>query len=432
MIGALAPLRAHGPFFAMSPAVSDRYVEAGAEFLSWMAVAGGLLVGVALCSVYLRRLSISTSAVYLALGVVLGPLGTHWLQPIIDHESRWFEYLTQVAVIVSLFMGGLKLRAPFEAKAWRTVPLLAGPIMLASIVGVAVFARVALRLDGASCLLLGSVLAPTDPVLASSVSVSEAADRDRMRYGLSGEAGLNDGMAFPFVVFAMDWITHRGPGTWILGWAVVHVLWATPIALAVGYALGWGLGHVTVYLRVRHRDVSGPNDLLALGLIALAYVAAEMLHAWGFLAVFAAGVGLRRAESAIVLRSPHPDARLPATHPPAEDLVAAKLREDAVEQPAVAVGAVVADTLAFGRTAERLLELLLVVLVGASLGRAGVARRILPVRGASSRVGTCVSRADSDHHRAAMAHGMVRYSRHWKPVLRGVCADACAFVARPS
>lgn len=363
--------RPHGALFAKSPHV----VLAGAlsgTFLGWMAIAGLLLLSIALASSSLQRLPISTSGLYLAVGAVLGPLCMAWLRIEVTRESHWFEALTQVAVVVSLFVGGLKLRLPFSAAAWRTVPRLAGPIMVLTIAGLAAFAHVALDLPGPIALLLGAVLAPTDPVLASAVSVNEAMDHDRMRYGLSGEAGLNDGMAFPFVVFAVDWVAAGGPGAWIGRWMLERVVWATPVALVLGYTMGKYVGRLAVLLRTRNRDATGPSDFLALALIALSYVAAELVSAWGFLAVFAAGVGLRRAELETVRVAPHPEhadaGPDPATgHPPAEDLVAAKVPAEAVEQPAVAVGVVVAETLSFGRTAERLLELTLVVLVGAAL-----------------------------------------------------------------
>ena len=97
---------------------------------------------------------------------------------------------------------------------------LAGPVMLFSIVGVALVAHLGVGLSPAGAVLLGAVLAPTDPVLASSVAVNDAADHDRLRYGLSGEAGLNDGMAFPFVMFGLMWMKNGSLGSWIGEWAL--------------------------------------------------------------------------------------------------------------------------------------------------------------------------------------------------------------------
>ncbi|HWN43231.1 MAG TPA: cation:proton antiporter [Thermoanaerobaculia bacterium] len=339
------------------------------SFLGWMAAIGGLLLLVALSSAYLRRLPVSTAVLYMLLGIALGPLGLGLLRVDVRESAPWLERLTEIAVIVSLFVGGLKLRLHWRNPAWTAAYLLMGPVMLACILGVALLARFFLGLDTASALLLGALLAPTDPVLAGTVSVNDAADHDRMRYGLSGEAGLNDGMAFPFVIFALLWAEHGRAGDWIGGWALHRLVWAVPAALVLGHVLGKGIGRLAVWLRSRHRDTAAPSDFLALALIALSYVGAEVIGAWGFLAVFAAGVGLRSAELKVVKESPHPEADSSPSepHPPAEDLVSANVAAEALKEPAVAAGRLVAETLSFGDTVERLLEILLVVLVGVSL-----------------------------------------------------------------
>jgi sodium/hydrogen antiporter len=349
------------------PAIFDPQVT----FLGWMALFGIVLLAMALLASHLRRLPVSSSLIYLFLGLGIGPLGFGWLRLDFAQHSVWLEHVTEIAVIVSLFIGGLKLRLPFRHPAWRAVYRLAAPVMLLSIVGIALFAHLVLKLSAPAALLLGAVLAPTDPVLASAVSVSEAQDEDRMRYGLSGEAGLNDGMAFPFVALALTWQLERGPGAWLGTWALSRVLWAVPAALALGYVMGKYVSQAAMRHRSRERHVEANSDFLALALIALSYVAAELVHAWGFLAVFGAGVGLRAAELTIVAQSPHPEAPAdcasPEAHPPAEDLIPGKLHESAMEQPAVAAGVMVAESLSFGNTAERMLELLLVLVVGVSL-----------------------------------------------------------------
>ena len=269
-------------------------------FAGWMAVVGALLLTMALSSAFLRHLPISTSAIYLAAGIALGPLMFGLVRLDIGASVGWFERLTEIAVIVSLFVGGLRLRLPLRDPAWRAAYILAGPVMLLSIAGVALAASWLFGLSAPIALLVGAVLAPTDPVLASTISVNEAKDHDRLRYGISGEAGLNDGMAFPFVVFALLWAEHGGAGAWIGKWALQRLLWAIPAALLLGFFLGRGVGRLAIFLRSRHRDTTAPSDFLALALILLSYVFAETIGAWGFLAVFAAGVGLRGAEINVV------------------------------------------------------------------------------------------------------------------------------------
>lgn len=344
-------------------------------FLSWMTLAGVLLLLMALLSSHIRRVPVSTSAIYLAIGIALGPLGFELLRIDIGSSVHWFERLTEIAVIVSLFVGGLRMRLPLAHRAWRAAYLMAGPVMLLCIAGVAVVAHTLLGFPAPLALLTGAILVPTDPVLASAVSVSEAKDHDRMRYGLSGEAGLNDGMAFPFVVLALLWAEHGSAGAWTLQWALHRLVWAVPAALILGFYLGRGVGRVAITLRSRERDTAAPSDFLALALIALSYVGAEAIGSWGFLAVFAAGVGLRRAEIKVVQHQPHPEHRrrteesaeeeLP--HPPAEDLVPRKVQEDDLDEPAVAAGVLVSEVISFGDTAERLLEVLLVVIVGVAI-----------------------------------------------------------------
>ncbi len=343
-------------------------------FLGWMALVGGLLLLMALSSAYLRNLPISTSTIYLALGLAIGPLGLQWLEIDLRDEVGWFERLTEVSVIVALFVGGLKLRLPLRDPAWIAARRLGGPIMLATIIGVALCAKLLLDVDTAMALLIGAVLAPTDPVLAGTVKVNSAADHDRMRYGLSGEAGLNDGMAFPFVIFALLWAEHGGAGEWIVTWGLHRLLWAVPAGLVLGFLLGRGVGRLAIWLRSHQQDTGAPSDFLALALIALSYVAAEAIGAWGFLATFAAGAGLRHAELHITRTTPsqaqqqNKSSEISAVpHPPAEHLVGASVQEEELKEPAVAAGVLVAETISFGDTAERLLEVMLVVLVGVLL-----------------------------------------------------------------
>jgi NhaP-type Na+/H+ or K+/H+ antiporter len=160
------------------------------SFLVWMSLVGVLLLLMALLSAYLRRLPITTSAIYLAIGLLVSPLAFDLVDINFVEWKSIFEHLTEIAVIVSLFIGGLKLRLPLRNPAWTAAYRLAAPVMLASIAGVAVFSHFVFGFEWASAFLLGAILAPTDPVLASTVSVNNAGDHDRMRYGLSGEADL--------------------------------------------------------------------------------------------------------------------------------------------------------------------------------------------------------------------------------------------------
>lgn len=344
------------------------------EFVGWLGIAGVLLLMMALSASHLRALPVSSSIIYLGVGAGLGPAGLGWLLVDFSSAPELLERLTEMAVIISLFVSGLKLRLPVVHPAWRAAYWLAGPVMLVCIVGVAAVAGVGFGLSGAAALLVGAILAPTDPVLASALSVDDARDADKLRYALSGEAGMNDGMPFPFVVFGLSWLGEGRLGDWVLSWALERVGWAVSAGVAVGYLLGAFVGRLAIWLRTREPDNHAPNDLLLLALICTSYFAAEQVGAWGFLAVFAAGLGLRRAELQAVQACPHPKVAEdrtqdsdPGQHPPAEHLVEANVEAQSLETPAVSAGVLVAESLTFGHALERMLEFLLVVIVGSAL-----------------------------------------------------------------
>jgi NhaP-type Na+/H+ or K+/H+ antiporter len=348
-----------------------------------MAAGGALLLTMALSSALIQRLPVSTAAIYLGVGCAIGPWGFDVLRIDLTDNAPWIERLTEIAVILSLFIGGLRLRLPLGHLAWRAAFRLASVVMVASIAGVAVCAWLFLDMDPALALLLGAILAPTDPVLASSVTVGHSQDNDRLRYALSGEAGLNDGAAFPFVVLGLLLL---GPVSMseIATWAGLRLLWAVPAGLLLGYGLGRLVGAAAIALRSRSRDTAAPTDFLALALIALSYTGAIAIGAWGFLAVFAAGIGLRHAEVLAVREDPHPKAEQidEEVHPPAETLVSPNtVTEQEMAQPAVAAGVLVAEVFSFGDTLERMLEVLLVGIVGVSLATHWDPRAVLLAAG---------------------------------------------------
>lgn len=339
-------------------------------FTVWVAVLGAVLLTLALTSSYLRWMPVTTSAMCLVLGVAIGPMGLDVLKLDISDSAVWMEHLTEVAVVFSLFVSGLKLRLPLKNRTWRIAFGLAGPVMILCIAGLCLALHYLFGLSWGVSMLIGAMLAPTDPVLAALVQVNDARDDDRVRFGLSGEAGLNDGTAFPFVILGLLMLREDGSG--FLGeWLLRNVLWAVPAGLLVGYWMGRGIGKLTLSMRIRNADSTlSPNDYLALALIALAYVVAEWIQGYGFLSVFAAGLGLRQAE----VKSTDEAA------PPAEHLVQPVVGHETVDpQQAVlgdteslddgqlAAGVMMSDMLAFGSLVERSMEVFLVTLLGVVL-----------------------------------------------------------------
>ena len=228
--------------------------------------------------------------------------------------------------------------------------------MVLTIAGTAAVGMAVLALPLGAAVLLGALLAPTDPVLASDVQVSHEHDTEPVRFSLTGEAGLNDGTAFPFVMLGLGLMGAHGLGEYGWRWLVVDLVWAVAAGLGVGTLCGAGIGKLVIYLRRVHREAVGLDEFLALGLIALSYGIALLIHAYGFLAVFAAGLSVRRIERE------HSDVPAPADVEHAETST-----EEQATHPDTAPTYMARAVLGFNEQLERLGELAVVLVVGAML-----------------------------------------------------------------
>lgn len=334
--------------------------DTGNEVALWALVIGVLLTTMALAGSQLRRLPLSTGMLYLGAGVALGPLGLALLAPHPLVHAPLLERAAEVAVLISLFAVGLKLGLPLTDTRWHLAWRLATISMGVTIGCVALVGMLVLGLSPGAAVLLGAIVAPTDPVLASDVQVVEASDRDRLRLSLSGEGGLNDGAAFPFVMLGLGLLGLHDLGTWGWRWLAVDVAWAIAGGLGIGAALGALIGRLVLHLRTQHRLSLGLDEFLALGLIALAYGVALLCHAYGFLAVLAAGVALQRTQQG----PPHPAGpALPAATPLATQDAAEAIATD--ERYAGAY--LMQEIRDFNDQLERIVEVAVVLLVGAAL-----------------------------------------------------------------
>ncbi|UFP96191.1 cation:proton antiporter [Gloeobacter morelensis] len=324
----------------------------------WFVIVGALFIVMALSNSILRRLPLTTSLLYLLVGLVLGPVGLGLIRLDAIEQAGWLERITEVAVIISLFTSGLKLRTPLSQKRWQLPVRLAFVSMTVTVALIAGAGVFWLGLPLGAAILLGAVLAPTDPVLASDVQLEDPFDADRLRFSLTGEAGLNDGTAFPFVMLGLGLLgLHElGEGGW--RWIAVDVLWATAAGLGVGWLCGLLVGRLVLYLRTRREEAVQLDDFLALGLIALSYGAALLVAGYGFLAVFAAGLALRSIE----LQA--------AGEKPSEDVQAVARQGAEKEVPPGSESAplfMAQAVLEFNEQLERIGEVVVVVLVGGLL-----------------------------------------------------------------
>lgn len=339
--------------------------------IGWFIAVGLLLVSMAFATPFFHRLPLSVSILYLGVGVVLGPNVLGIITWELVQEAKLFEHVTEIAVIVSLFTVGLTMRRSLTDRMWLLPIRLATITMVLTIVAVTGIGVLWLGLPLGAAVLLGAILAPTDPVLASDVQLQDASDQDPLRYSISGEAGLNDGAAFPFVMLGLGLLgLHANTDGGLLnfwveqpfslwGWLGWDLVWAVIVGLGVGAGTGWLVGQGSLFLQRRMSAAFSLHEFLVLGLIALAYGLAELFFGYGFLAVFAAGFALRYIELRATDHAPEPT-ELPSVTPGAKN----EHLDEMVHEHPKATQFLAASLLDFNDKLEHLLLAVIVVLVG--------------------------------------------------------------------
>lgn len=323
---------------------------------SWFILIGCLMLARGLAATTISRLPFTSAIVYMCVGLALGPvaLDIFHFDPVA--QSKLLETMAEIAVLVSLFSAGVKMPVPITYQRWAPSIRLAWVSMAMTVGLVAYYATFVLGMPLGAGVLLGAILAPTDPVLATDVQVRHPGDKDQLRFALTCEAGMNDGSAFPFVMLGLGLLGLHDLGEFAWRWALLDVIWATSGAVAIGIGAGAALGKLGWMLRNQHPKHDVLDDLVGLGLIAVVYGLCLWLNVWGFLAVFFAGVALRQTE--LVLSGVHKDRQ--------GLLVDADLKTDPVsgaptDTPPLIVSA---ESLVFKEHLERLSELTLVLLLG--------------------------------------------------------------------
>jgi NhaP-type Na+/H+ or K+/H+ antiporter len=255
-------------------------------------VIGLLLLAVTLGSGWISRLPLSFALIYLVVGILLGPYGFGLVD--LRPDAELLERLAEFVVIVSLFSCGLKMNRPLNPAGWNSTVRLIGLLMPLSIFAVAAIGHWLLGLSWGAAVLMGAILAPTDPVLASEVQLAHTEDRDELRFGLTSEGGLNDALAFPFVYFGLHWIKDENLDNWFRQWVAVDLIWAIAAGIIMGIIVAKAVVWLSKRSQKRRAIDESMEDFIALGTILLTYSLTEVVNGYGFLAVFVAGIMVRR------------------------------------------------------------------------------------------------------------------------------------------
>ncbi len=281
---------------------------------SYLVVGVALLLGAVAARVFRER-ALSTPIVVVLVGAAAGiPLReSNPVSPVLNTEAA--ERLTEACVIVALMGVGLAINRPLSWRGWCTTRRLLLLAMPLSIGGVALLGWGLMGLAPAGALLLGAALAPTDPVLASDVQVAGpttagvdaegdeqgddevVAEDDEVRFALTSEAGLNDGLAFPFVYAAIFLASLGGVSEWGAGWVAWELVGKVVLGAAIGWVAGKGLSRMAFNSRSASlRLAEGGEPLIALAVTFAVYGGTEVVGGYGFIAVFVCALALRSTE----------------------------------------------------------------------------------------------------------------------------------------
>ncbi|QBX33380.1 sodium:proton antiporter [Paracoccus liaowanqingii] len=259
---------------------------------------GVLIALVAWLPLALRRLPLSLPIVCIGLGMGLGAIPWFRFAPSPLEHPEITERFAEFVVIIALMGAGLKIDRVLGLRSWMITWRL---IFLTLPLGIALITLLAgtwLGLPWALALLLGAVLAPTDPVLASDVQVGppKTGEEDEVRFALTSEAGVNDGAAFPFVHLAIALaaasVTQE---PWALEWLTYNVLWEIGVGILGGYLVGRLFGWITFRIPAETKLAKTGDGLIALAATFVSYGFTETIHSYGFLSVFVTALTFRQA-----------------------------------------------------------------------------------------------------------------------------------------
>lgn len=270
------------------------------SYILSLAIIGLAALGMAWMPYLSQKIRISYAVIYVAIGILFYSLfGNVLPTPNPIKYADYAQHLTELVVIISIMGTGLKIDQPFSFKTWSIPFRLVTITMLLCIGLMFLLGRYVLGFNIASALLLGAALAPTDPVLASDVQVGPPMEdvKDNVRFSLTAEAGLNDGVAFPFTWLAIALAMMTVNKNFDVGsWVFYDLIYRIVAGVGIGYAMGRFLAYLVFYLPDKKDFVVIKDGFVGIAATLLVYGVTELLHGYGFIAVFVTAITLRNSE----------------------------------------------------------------------------------------------------------------------------------------
>ncbi len=243
----------------------------------------------------LKKLPFTSSVVYLLFGLLLGSHGLNLVELNSLEHTTLIETISELTVIISLFTVGLKLRLKLSDSLWLMPLSLATISMIITVGLIAALSYYFLGLGLGQSILLGAILSPTDPVLASEVQLKHPGEKNSMKFILTTEGGMNDGTAFPFVMLGLGIMGIEGKKWGLDNWIMKDLLWAITAGVASGVMSGILVTKIATHVKEVRKSFY-LEDFLTIASITLSYGIAIQIHSYGFLAVFANALTIRQLD----------------------------------------------------------------------------------------------------------------------------------------